>query len=40
MIGDADELDINGDGNPGNILDLTYLVDYIFRGGPPPPACP
>jgi hypothetical protein len=28
--------DINGDGAAGNILDLTYLVDRIFRGGPPP----
>lgn len=27
--------DINLDGAV-NILDLTYLVDYIFRGGPPP----
>ena len=28
--------DINGDGNAGNILDLTYLVSRIFRGGPAP----
>ncbi|MCH8027401.1 MAG: hypothetical protein IID63_04690 [candidate division Zixibacteria bacterium] len=27
--------DANGDGTPGNILDLTFLVDRIFRGGPP-----
>ena len=26
--------DANGDGTPGNILDLTFLVDRIFRGGP------
>ena len=33
--------DVNNDGavNP-NILDLTYLVDRIFRGGPPPGPCP
>ncbi|MGH8016390.1 MAG: S8 family peptidase, partial [Candidatus Zixiibacteriota bacterium] len=28
--------DINNDGTPLNILDLTYIVDYIFRGGPIP----
>ena len=27
--------DVNGDGTGGNILDLTFLVDRIFRGGPP-----
>jgi len=27
--------DCNGDGDDANILDLTYLVDRIFRGGPP-----
>jgi len=28
---------MNGDdsNNDPNILDLTYLVDFIFRGGPP-----
>ena len=26
--------DANGDGTDATILDLTYLVDYIFRGGP------
>ena len=25
--------DFNGDGSDANILDLTFLVDYIFRGG-------
>ena len=32
--------DANADGTAGNILDLTFLVDRIFRGGPPsdPPA--
>ena len=45
-IGDAcenccfgDRGDVNGDGNEADILDLTYLVDFIFRGGPGPP-CP
>ena len=28
--------DINFDLVASNILDLTYLVDFIFRGGPPP----
>jgi hypothetical protein len=27
--------DMNGD-NSVNIADLTYLVDYLFRGGPGP----
>ena len=25
--------DFNGDGDDANILDLTFVVDYIFRGG-------
>ncbi len=29
--------DVNGDGNDGNILDLSFLVDRIFRAGPQPP---
>jgi hypothetical protein len=31
--------DCNYDGTDANILDLTFLVDRIFRGGPPAP-CP
>ena len=31
--------DANGDGEVANILDLTYLVDRIFRGGPTPGSC-
>jgi hypothetical protein len=31
--------DANYDFAGPNIADLTYLVDYLFRGGPPPP-CP
>ena len=27
--------DLNGDGVNSNILDLTYIVDFIFRGGDP-----
>ena len=27
--------DVNSDGIDGNILDLTFLIDRIFRGGPP-----
>ncbi|HEX2897777.1 MAG TPA: hypothetical protein VHP63_06990, partial [candidate division Zixibacteria bacterium] len=29
--------DLNGDGNDGNVLDLNFLVNKIFRAGPPPP---
>jgi hypothetical protein len=29
--------DVNNDSAGPNILDLTYLVDYTFRGGPLPP---
>lgn len=29
--------DIDGDGSDPNVADLTYLTDYIFRGGPLPP---
>jgi len=31
--------DVNYDISGLNVADLTYLVDYLFRGGPPPP-CP
>jgi len=39
-IGDACDFicgDVNGDGSGPNISDLTYLVDYLYRVGPPPP---
>jgi len=26
--------DINGDGDDNSVLDLTYLIDYMFKGGP------
>jgi len=29
--------DVNNDGSSANIIDLTYLIDDIFRNGPPPP---
>lgn len=29
--------DVDANGAGPNIGDLTYLVDYLFRGGPPPP---
>lgn len=29
--------DIDGNGHGPVIVDLTYLVSYLFRGGPPPP---
>jgi len=31
--------DVNGDGADANVIDLNYMVDIIFRGGPPAP-CP
>ncbi len=32
--------DVNGDGPDSNILDLTFLVDFIFRGSGNPGPCP
>ena len=32
--------DANGDGDDANILDLTFLVDFIFRGSGNPGPCP
>ncbi len=29
--------DVNGDGGGSNVVDLSYLVDYLFHSGPPPP---
>ncbi|MBD3331723.1 hypothetical protein GF356_02640, partial [candidate division GN15 bacterium] len=29
--------DVNGDQSEANVQDLTYLVDYLFNEGPPPP---
>jgi len=29
--------DLNDDGSGPNVADLTYLVDYLFAGGPPSP---
>ncbi len=29
--------DVDNDGLGPNVADLTYLVDYVFKGGPPPP---
>ncbi|HXV98538.1 MAG TPA: hypothetical protein VEC93_08950 [Anaerolineae bacterium] len=31
--------DVNNDGKDNGLLDLTFIVDRIFRAGPPP-ACP
>ena len=32
--------DLNGDGDDASILDLTHLVDFIFRGSGDPGGCP
>ncbi len=29
--------DVNGDGAEPSVDDLTFLIDYLFRNGPPPP---
>ncbi|MFQ5498718.1 MAG: S8 family serine peptidase [Candidatus Zixiibacteriota bacterium] len=29
--------DVDGSGSGPDIVDMTYLVDYLFGGGPPPP---
>ena len=31
---------ITGMGGPMDVADLTYLVDYLFSGGPDPAVCP
>ena len=28
--------DVNGNGLGGNVGDFTYLLNYFFKGGPPP----
>ena len=33
-----EEGDIDGSGSM-DVADLTYLVAYLFGGGPPPPGC-
>ncbi|MCH7690727.1 MAG: SBBP repeat-containing protein, partial [candidate division Zixibacteria bacterium] len=37
---DGNHGDLNGDGDDANILDLTFLVDFIFRGSGDPGSCP
>jgi len=32
--------DLNGDGVDANVLDLTFLIDFIFRGSDDPGRCP
>jgi len=32
--------DINGDGVNLNVLDLTFIIDYVFRGSADPGSCP
>jgi len=34
------DVDGSGDKNPIREQDLIYLVNYLFRNGPPPPECP
>ncbi len=34
-----DEANVNGLGDL-DITDLTFQVDFMFGGGPPPPDCP
>jgi len=36
-----EEGNVNGDGVGAiNVADLTYLVDFLFFDGDPPPPCP
>ena len=34
-----EETDLNLNGISSEVIDLVYLVDYVFRGGPLPPDC-
>ncbi|MFQ5500285.1 MAG: hypothetical protein ACE5FH_11510 [Candidatus Zixiibacteriota bacterium] len=35
-----EEADANGDGAVSDIVDMTFIVDYLFGQAPPPVPCP